>query len=142
MQPTLIFLLMVSVIGAAQSQSWAGTYTTDSSCNTSVCCCMSGQVVARSSSTNTYTVISPMIGACGNVTTFVGTGYTSGYTGWMQVGIDNDTLTLSSDSYNITVTNTVHPHCSGKGFKSGTIKQHANIIMLFAIALVGVGMSV
>jgi hypothetical protein len=140
MQPTLIFLVMASVIGAAQSQTWTGTYTADSSCSTSVCCCLSGSVVLTSSSTNTYTVNSPVSGVC-SISTFTGTAYTSGYTGWLIVSMSNDTLTLSSDSKTITVTNTMSPACSGKGVKSGAIKQHANIIMLFAIALVGVATS-
>ncbi len=141
MQPTHIFLLVASIISAVQSQIWAGTYKADSSCNTTICCCLSGQVVLTNSSTNIYTVASSVSGVCGTATAFVGTAYTSGYTGWLLVASNNDTLTLSSDSTTITVTNTVYPACSGKGVKSGASKQHANIIMLFGIALVGVVMS-
>jgi hypothetical protein len=141
-QPKLIVLLLASFIGAAQSQTWAGTYTAGSSCSTSVCCCLSGQVVLTSSSTNVYTVTSGVSGVCGSASTFSGTAYTSGYTGWMLVVGNNDTLTLSSNSQTITVTNPVSSACSGTGTKSGAIKQHANIIMLFAIALIGMVMSV
>jgi hypothetical protein len=143
MQPTLkILLLIASVIGAAQSQTWTGTYTADSSCSTSSCCCLSGQIVVTSVSTNIYSVSSSVSGICGSATTFSGTAYTSGYTGTIVVVGNTDTLTLSSDSKTITVTNTLYPVCSGKGVKSGSIKQHANIIMLFAIAVVGMAMSV
>ena len=135
MHPTSIFLLMVSVIGAARSQSWAGTYTADSSCDTSSCCCMSGQVVVTSSSANVYTVTSGASGQCNGTTTFSGTLSTSGYTESMVVGTDTDILTLSSDSHTVTVTDSMNPACSGKGVKNGAIKQHANIVMLFAIAL-------
>ncbi len=142
MQPTLkIFLLIASMIGAAQSQTWAGTYTADSSCSTSVCCCLSGQVVVTSVSTNIYSVSSGLSGVCNGVSTFSGTAYTSGYTGTLAVVSNTDTLTLSSDSKTITVTNALYPACSGKGVKSGSIKQHANIIMLFAITLVGMAMN-
>jgi len=95
-------------------------------------------VVFTSSSTNIYAVTSSVTGVCGGATTFTGTAYTSGYTGWMMEVGNNDTLTLGSDSRTITVTNPVYSACSGKGTKSGTIKQHANIILLFAIALLGI----
>jgi hypothetical protein len=140
-QPTLIFLFMAFIIGAAQSQSWAGTYTAGSSCSTSACCCLSGQVVVTNSSTNTYTIISSLSGICYGLSTFSGTAYMSGYTGWITFDGNNDTLTLSSDSRTIIVTNTMNSACSGNGVKSGAIKQHANVIMLFAIALVCVAMS-
>ncbi|CAF1013619.1 unnamed protein product [Adineta steineri] len=137
MQLTELFLLMATVIGAAQSQSWAGTYTPDSSCSTSTCCCLSGQAVVTSLSTNSYMVNSGASGVCGGVTTFTGILYTSGYVGSMMVNADNDTLSLSSDSRNITVTNPTHSACSGKGYKSGTMAQQANIITLLALFLVG-----
>lgn len=135
MQPTIVLLLVVSVVGVAQSQTWTGTYTADSSCNTTVCCCMTGQVVLTISSTNNYSISSSMSGTlCGNVTIFSGPAYTNGYTGWMLISGVNNTLTLSSDSKNITLINPTAA-CSGKGVKSGAIKQHANIIMLLAMAL-------
>ena len=136
----LIFVLMASIIGAVQSQTWTGTYTADSSCSTSVCCCLAGQVKVTSISTNTYWVTSSTSGTCG-VMTFTGTAYTSGYTGWMVVGSDNDTLTLSSDSNTITVTNPVTSACSGKGVKSGAIKQHVNVMILFGLVLIGIILS-
>ncbi len=141
MQLTHIFLLVGSIISAAQSQTWTGTYQAGSLCSTSACCCLSGQVVIGSSSTNAYTVTSGVSGVCGNATAFVGTIYTSGYTGWLLVSSDNITFTLSSDSTTIIANDTASPECSGQGVKSGAIKQHANIIILFAIALVGVVMS-
>jgi hypothetical protein len=140
MQQTFIFLLIASVIGVAQSQTWIGSYTADSSCSTSICCCLSGQVMVASSSTNVYSVTSGVSGLC-SASSFTGTAYTSGYTGWMVVASNNDTLTLSSDSHTITVTNPVTSACSGKGVKSGAIKQHTNIIMLLATGLVGVMMN-
>lgn len=137
MESKLIFILVLSIIGAAQSQTWTGTYTADSSCNTSTCCCLAGQVVLTSSSTNTYIVTSSVSGSCGGANTFTGTAYTSGYTGWIVVTTDNDTLTLSSDSNTVTVTNTVNPACSGKGVKGAAIKQNSSIIMLSILILLG-----
>jgi hypothetical protein len=139
-QQTFILLLIASVIGAVQSQTWTGSYTADSSCNTLICCCMSGQVVVTSSSTNVYSVTSGASSLC-SATSLTGTFYASGYTGWVVVLGNNVTFTLSSDSHTITVTNPAAPACGGKGVKSGAIKQHTNIIMLLAIGLVGVMMN-
>jgi len=137
MKSTLIFVLALSIIGMVQSQTWAGTYKADSSCSTSSCCCLIGQVVVTSSSTNVYAVSSSVSGVCWGLTTFIGTAYTSGYTGWMLVGGDKVTLALSSDSSTITVTSSVLPICSGKGVKSNGIKQHSNIIVMFVLTLFG-----
>lgn len=137
MESTFYFILVLSMIVATQGQTWAGTYKADSSCSTSSCCCLSGSVVLTSSSTNVYTVTSGASGVCGGATTFTGTAYTSGYTGWILVVGNNDTLTLSSDSNTITVTNPVYSACSGKGSKNSAIKQHSSIIMLFVITLIG-----
>jgi hypothetical protein len=142
MQPTLkIFLLITSVIGAAQSQTWTGTYTVGSGCSTAICCCLSGQMVVTSSSTNYYTVTVPISGQCGNYTTFSTSATLTGYTGSVTMLGNPFLLTLSSNSQTITATNTLYSACSGTATKSGAIKQHANIIMLFAIALVGMAMS-
>ncbi|CAF4264188.1 unnamed protein product, partial [Adineta steineri] len=140
MQSTVFLFLVASVIGTVQSQTWAGTYIADSTCSTSACCCLSGQVVVTSASANTYTVNSGTSGVCGGVTTFTGTAHTDGYTGWMVV-TDNNTLTLSSDSNTINVISPSNAACSGQGVKSGVIKQHPNIIMLLAICLISMMMS-
>lgn len=136
MHCTQFLLLIVSVIGTAHSQSWAGTYTAGSSCNTTVCCCLSGQIVLTNSLTNNYTVNSSLSGACGNTTSFSGIAYTSAYTGWMVVNGSNDTLTLTSDSRTIMVGNPTNSPCNGKGVKSGAIKEHVNILILFALFLI------
>ncbi|CAF4176756.1 unnamed protein product [Adineta steineri] len=81
MQSTVFLFLVASVIGTVQSHTWAGTYIPDSTCSTSACCCLSGQVVVTSASANTYTVNSGTTGVCGGVTTFTGTAHTDGYTG-------------------------------------------------------------
>jgi hypothetical protein len=143
MQPTLkIFLLIASMIGAAQSQNWAGTYTVNSGCSTSSCCCLSGQLVVTSTSTNYYSVNSPVSGVCFGATTYsVSNVYLPGYSGSVTSNGASFTLTLSSNSQTITAVNTQYPSCSGTATKSGAIKQHANIIMLFAITLVGMAMS-
>ncbi|CAF1305503.1 unnamed protein product [Adineta steineri] len=83
-------------------------------------------------------VISGASGMCAGGNTFTGILYTSGYVGSIMVGVDNDTVSLSPDSLNITVTNPTHSACSGKGYKNGTIGQQANIITLLALFLVSI----
>jgi hypothetical protein len=137
MPSTLIVLLVASVIGAAQSQTWAGTYTINSGCSTSSCCCLTGQVTVTSTSTNTYSYSSPVTGICFGATTASGTFTASGYTGSATILGQAFTLSLSSNSQTITINNGAYPACSGSGVRSGAIKQHSNIIMLsFAITLV------
>ncbi|UJR18935.1 hypothetical protein I4U23_022064 [Adineta vaga] len=128
MQVMVLFLFVAIVIGSTQSQTWAGTYMPDSSCDTSTCCCLSGQAIVTSSSANSYTVQSGASGVCGGAVTFTGNLYTSGYTGWMMVATDNDTVTLSSDSHIVTVTNPSRSACNGQGIKNGSPTQHVNII--------------
>ncbi|CAF1449518.1 unnamed protein product [Adineta steineri] len=141
MQLTVLFLLMATVIGAAQSQSWAGTYTVDSSCNTTSCCCLSGKAVLTST-TNGYSVNSSASSLCNSNSTFTGTLSTTNYTGWIKVNSDNDTVTLSSDSLTITINDTTNSTCTNKLIKSGALAQHANIIRLLALFLFGMMINV
>jgi len=141
MPSTLIVLLVASVIGAAQSQTWAGTYTVNSGCSTSACCCLSGQVTVTSIATNTYSFSSPVSGVCLGATTASGNASVSGYSGSTTILGQAFTLSLSSNSQTITANNVASPQCSGTATKSAAIKQHANIIMFFAIALIGMAMS-
>lgn len=142
MQATYIFVMMASIIGAAQSQSWAGTYTVNSGCSTSTCCCLSGQVTVASTSTNTYSFSSPVSGACSGATTASGSFTASGYTGSATLLSQAFTLSLSSDSKTITATNVGSPACSGTATKSAAIKQHSNIIILSsAIAFISIFIS-
>ncbi|CAF0849747.1 unnamed protein product [Adineta steineri] len=136
MQSIVLFLLVATVIGVAQSQSWAGTYTADSSCSTATCCCLSGHILVTSLSGNNYTISSSASGVC-NSTLFTGTLYTNGYAGSIVMGVDNDTVSLSSDSLTINITDPINSTCSAKGIKSGTMAQHANIITLLALFQLG-----
>jgi hypothetical protein len=142
MQPTLkFFLLIASVIGAAQAQTWTGTYTVNTGCSTTICCCLSGQFVVTSTSTNYYTMTSPVSGQCNGATTStVSNVYLSGYTGSAMLSGNYFTYTLSSDSKTITATNVNYTQCSGSATKSGANKQHTNSLMLFVIGLVGMMM--
>ncbi|CAF1225402.1 unnamed protein product [Adineta ricciae] len=133
MQGTLAVVLLVSIISVVQAQTWEGNYTTDSSCDTTSCCCLSGKVIVASGAPNVYAVVSGVNGVCGGQTIFTGIAYTNGYSGWMVVGSTNDTLTLSSDSQTVTVINPVNSACNGRGTKSAAMKEHVDMSMMFAI---------
>ena len=141
MYSTGLFLLLTSTLGLVQSQTWSGSYTTDNTCATSSCCCLSGQVVVASASGNTYSVNSPVTGVCGSATTYSGTLYTSGFSGWMIVTSGNNTVTLSSDSKVITVINVNSPLCSGLGTKNGVDRLDVNILKLLILSLISMMMS-
>ncbi|CAF0828225.1 unnamed protein product [Adineta ricciae] len=141
MYSTGLFLFLASMLGLVQSQTWAGTYTTDNTCPTSSCCCLSGQVVVASASANTYSVNSPVSGVCSGATTYSGTLYTSGFAGWMIVISGNNTVTLSSDSKVITVINWSNPLCSGLGTKSAGDRLDVNIFKLLILSVISMMMS-
>jgi hypothetical protein len=142
MQSTLALLLFMtsSIIVVVKSQTWTGTYSASgNTCDTSQCCCFSGSVVLSPSLTSNLLVTSGLSGVCnGASTTSFYFPTPSGYTTSITLNGATITLTLSSNSQTITETNTQTPACSGSITKSGAIKQHANIMMLFAIALLGI----
>ena len=140
MYSTGLFLLLASTLGLVHSQTWPGSYTTDNTCATPSCCCLSGQVVVASASANTYSVNSPVTGVCSGATTFSGTLYTSGFSGWMIVVSGNNSVTLSSDSKVITVINWSNPLCSGLGTKNGVDRLDVNIFKLLILSVISMMM--
>lgn len=141
MQFLTVAILMMLLFGGAQSQTWTGTFTADSQCSTSICCCLSGKVTLLNSTSSSYTVGSSLSGVCGGLTLFAGTAYVSGYSGWIMFGSTNDTLVLSSDSNTITLTNPTTSACSGSATRSSAIKDHVNNSVLLATALIGLIMN-
>ncbi len=116
MQTHIVLLLILSFIGCVQSQNWLGNYTASSSCSTILCCCLSGQVVVTTVSTNTISFTTGLSGGvlCGYAPSYTinmstPTTYVSGLT------ITPYTLTfmLSPDSLTINVTSTQGSSCGG-----------------------------
>lgn len=137
MQFATLSLLIAMVCAVAQCQLWAGSYTPDSSCDRSSCCCLNNRAVLTNLSSNTFNVTSGLNGVCGSQSTFTSVVYTSGFNGWMiALGI-NFTATLSADSSTITVINPVDRECSGVGVKGGAVVQHGSIVMLLVSSLIG-----
>ncbi len=88
------------MIIVVQSQQWTGTFTADSTCSTTVCCCLNGKIVITHPSTSILAVSSGLSGQCGVLTTFANTApYPNGYSGYITVINVNLTLTLTADSY-------------------------------------------
>jgi hypothetical protein len=153
MQSTLTLLFMTSIIVVVKSQTWTGTYSASgNTCDTSQCCCFSGTVVVSQYSTSNLLITSDLSGACnGASTASVYFPTPNGYTTSITLYGATTTLTLSSNSQTLNATDIQTPACSGSITKSGAtstqtptysgaIKQHANIMMLFVIALLGMAM--
>ena len=142
MQSIIVLFLLFSVIAVAKSQTWTGTYSAaGSTCSTSACCCFSGTMTISQSSSSTLLVTSGLSGVCsGSSSTSFSVSTPSGYTTTISLGSSSLLLTLSSDSRTITATNSANSACSGSVTKSGTIRQHASIMLL--VILLGVALSV
>jgi hypothetical protein len=86
---------------------------------------------------------SGLSGVCsGSTTTTLYVSTPSGYTTTITLGSSTLNLVLSSDSKTITATNTANSACSGSVTKtSGAIKHHMNIIVLFALLALVMGVS-
>ncbi len=124
MQSYIVLVLLSSFIHCTQSQNWLGTYTADSSCPPSLCCCVSGQVVVTTVSTN---FVSFTTGLNGNGMNCAGaTSYTTNmstptsYVTSLTISIITLTFTLSSNSLTINVTNSASSACQGMLTKNVT----------------------
>ena len=86
---------------------------------------------------------SGLSGVCnGSTTTTLYVSAPSGYTTTIALGSSILNLVLSSDSKTITATNTANSACSGSVTKtSGAIKQHMNIMVLFVLLGLVMGVS-
>ncbi len=121
-----------------QSQTWTGTFTIDSTCNTVVCCCLNGQIVITHPTTSILAFTSGINGPCGNLATFTGTTpYPNGYAGYLTLGIQNLTLTLSSDSNTISAVNPTSSACNGNAKRNSAIKQFGNTMAIAALVFIG-----
>jgi hypothetical protein len=88
--------------------------------------------------TNYLAFTSGLNGVCGSSTTYIGTTpYPNGYTGYLTLGGQNLTLTLSSDSNTISAFNTISPACSGNAKRNSAIKQFGNTMAIAALVFIG-----
>jgi hypothetical protein len=157
MQTHIILLLILSFIGCVQPQNWVGTYTPDSSCPTASCCCISGQVVVTTVSANMVSFTAGLSGILCVSTTYAANLTTpTTYVTTISISGIPVTLTLSSDSLSITVTNSFIASCDAtltKNAAATTAVTHttssfansisqSNICLLFIMALIDLMRSV
>jgi len=138
MLSTITFFFATSIIVIVQSQTWIGTYTAGSTCNTAVCCCSSGQIVVTNPTINMLAVTFGLTGPCSSLTTYSGTTpYPSGYTGYLIFAGQNLTLILSSNSQTIYTINPTSPACNSNAIRNSAIKQFGNTMAIVALIFIG-----
>jgi hypothetical protein len=164
MQTHIVLLLILSFIGCVQSQNWLGTYIVNSSCSTSSCCCVTGQinVIAVSANVDSFTTtLSGGLLCAGNSFYTANVTNTSSYVTSFTISIVTLTFTLSSDSLSINVTNSANALCGGylrKNFTAASTStstsasttassfansvSQSNIWLLFIMTLIGLMRSV
>ena len=144
MTTTFILIVMASLLGMAQCQSWTGTYATNASCDTSVCCCLSGQLVVGNYSSTSLNMTSRLNGLCTNQTTWAAIVYPVAFQATMWVDLNQPLyLNLSSDSQKITVNNVFNSRCSMMLVKTITTTSNAkrqSSSIYFALPLVLLGL--
>jgi hypothetical protein len=103
----LALIVLLGMIVSIRCQSWPGTYTVGSTCNTTACCCFTGQItITGYNSTNLY-ITSGANGTC-NATyvngTFNANVTANNYSISTNLGGQGYSLSLSSDNRIITAT--------------------------------------
>lgn len=136
----LTFFVVSSMIILVHSQQWTGTFTADSTCNRTLCCCFDGTITVTRPSSSMLAMSSGLSGQqCGGLTTFYGTTpYPSGYSGYLSMSGTNLTLTLSSDSNTITGVNPSNAACNGNANRSDAIKIFGNIMAITVLLFIGI----
>jgi hypothetical protein len=138
MLSTITFFFATSIIVFVQSQTWIGNYTAGSTCNTTICCCSSGQIVVTNPTTNILAVTFGLTGQCSSFTTYNGTTpYPSGYTGYLTFAGRNLTLILSSNSQTISTINPTSSACNSNAIRNSAIKQFGNTMAIVALIFIG-----
>ncbi|CAF1147498.1 unnamed protein product [Rotaria sordida] len=95
------------------AQVWEGNFTADSSCDTSQCCCLSGQIVISHPESASISFYASLTGMCFGLTDYSGTSdYPSGYIISVAIAFITLTIKLSNDSNYIDIDNSLGAACS------------------------------
>ena len=114
-----LVLAASSMLTVVLSQMWLGTYTTESTCDRTVCCCLHGQIRLRSLSANTLTVTSGLAGLCDGRPTFsLNTTFPTGLESSLNLYGQSLELSLSSDGRTLTARNPTNAVCNNKAVQS------------------------
>jgi hypothetical protein len=143
MQVIFIFLIIASIIGSVRTQNWLGIYTIDSTCNTTVCCCFTGQMLFVNYSTQ-LGIFFNTTGDCDKDTpSAVNTTYPSNYAGDFMMGDTSIKMNLSANSQSIALVDRTNSACNSNAVKkSNSIKQQIYIMMLFFLMFVSLIMNI
>jgi hypothetical protein len=124
----------MTLLTGAQSQTWTGTFNITPSCDTAHCCCFSGQLVMTQSTSSTLSLTTGLSGLCfGQSTMSITIPYPTGYTSSLGLVDQLLSLTLSSDSNTITITNNLIPQCNENSVRSDVNQHNINIMILIIV---------
>ncbi|CAF3472769.1 unnamed protein product [Rotaria socialis] len=113
--------VFVTCILAVQPQTWVGTYAVGSTCNVNRCCCVSDVIEITESTSTTLLVTTGLAGSCFGLATYSGgIVYTGGYSITLTISTITLSITLSADSNNITIINSMGTSCT-----TGAVRQSA-----------------
>jgi hypothetical protein len=158
----IILLLLTNYVITVHSQTWAGTFTLNSTCDTNTCCCLSNTLQLTAVSSTILAFNTSLAGIlCEGLTSYSGQGtYPTGYTNTISVSIITLTMTLSNDSSMISITSSLGAACNVTGFREDIIvstttaasvftnssantvqqNQNINLIILFSWVLLSIVM--
>lgn len=140
MLSTFTFFVATSMVILVHSQQWTGTFTADSTCSRTLCCCLDGTITVTRPSSSILAMASGLSGQqCGGSNTLVATTpYPSGYSSYLTLGTANLSLTLSSDSNTIAAVNPSSSACNGNANRSDAIKIFGNITAITVLLFIGI----
>ena len=144
MQVIFIFLIITSIIGNVGTQNWLGIYIIDSTCNTTVCCCFTGQMLFVNYSTQVLGIFFNTTGDCDKDTpSAVNTTYPSNYTGVFTMEGTSINMNLNANSQSIALVDRANSACNSTAVKkSDSTKQQTDILILFFLIFVSLIMNI
>ncbi|CAF3401182.1 unnamed protein product [Rotaria socialis] len=118
----LVTLLLSTIyLVTVYSETWAGTYTVTTTCNVVICCCASDIIVITQEAPTVLILNVSLTGLC-----FGQTSYNSavpnptGYSVDIKLGPFTIEVTLSADSNNLTIINSMQPSCTIQAARTAT----------------------
>ncbi len=133
-----ICLILTIVPGTVLGQNWTGTYTWSGRCNTTVCCCGSGNMTVTSNSSNIYFSTGASSLCSGNTSSWLISNPYS-YTYSQSAAGQTVVYTLSGDSKTINATNQAANQCSDIATKisdSNSVTPHGYWTLFLALIIV------
>lgn len=114
-----ILILLIIDLVTVESQIWTGTFNVTAGCDTTACCCPTNQAMVIQSAADTLTFNTSITGVCfyrDSVSASVA--YPNGYSFQIEYLIITLTITLSSDSNSLTITNSMGESCGSQATRT------------------------